>query len=90
MPLRQWFADRGHPGWYSWFVIIGGCITTLIISLAFAKVMTDRAIRDSQRAMCDVVVVQDEAFRETPPASTSGKNLAKALHDLRITYGCPA
>jgi hypothetical protein len=70
-------------------VIIGGCVTTLVISLIFARVMTDRAIQGSQRAMCNVVVVQDEVYRETPPTLETGKRMAKAISDLRRAYHCP-
>lgn len=46
MPLRRWFSDHGHPGWYSWVVVVGTSLTSavlcLVVSLHAAKVSVER------------------------------------------------
>jgi hypothetical protein len=32
-PLQKWMSDHGHPGWYSWLVVIGGALVSMLISI---------------------------------------------------------
>lgn len=80
---------EGRPQWWSWFVVIGGCLTSAIVSVVFSKVMTDYAVRKSQQTLCTIVVLQDDVYRQTPPATPTGKKLAEAFVDLRSQYRCP-
>lgn len=40
-------TEHGHPGWYSWLVVIGGCLTSILISIAVNQqtVQRERAER---------------------------------------------
>lgn len=47
--------------------------------------------RDSatnQRKFCTVVSTMDDSYRETPPTTVAGKNLAQSITQLRHDLGC--
>jgi len=49
--------------------------------------------RDSavnQRKFCTVVGTMDDSYRETPPTTEAGRNLAASIADLRRQLGCPS
>lgn len=40
---------HGHPGWYSWLVVIGGCIISMVVSVGIAVQTNNRSLeRDRQ------------------------------------------
>lgn len=99
MPLRQWFTERGHPGWYSWLVVVGTALTSsvlcLVVSIHSAKVSVERERQariqsqaEGRRAACALIVAQDDAFRDTEPATPAGASAAKAWRQLRIQFRC--
>lgn len=92
MPLRRWMEEHGHPGWYSWVVVVGTSIvsTGLALLLAFQLVNAERMRRESDRAaLCEVIVIQDEAMKSpNRPITPAGKSLSRALSDLRTKYNC--
>lgn len=99
MPLRQWFTERGHPGWYSWAVVVGTALTSsvlcLVVTIHMAQVSVERERKariqsqvEGRRAACALIVAQDDAFRDTRPATPAGVKAAKAWRDLRIQFRC--
>lgn len=44
MPLRKWMTIHGHPGWYSWLVVIGGCLVSMVVSVAISIRASDAAL----------------------------------------------
>jgi hypothetical protein len=99
VPLRQWFTEKGHPGWYSWVVVVGAAVTSSILSIVVSISTTHRSIErerearaaqeaQSRRVACQVIVAQDEAFRDTVPATKAGVAAAKAWRDLRTQFRC--
>lgn len=95
MPLRQWFAERGRPSWYSWVVLSAFSL----ISFGLAVLVSVHAINSAQQAQrkqqeqgramtCAVVVAQDNAFAESTPATKAGLAAAKAWHSLREQLRC--
>jgi hypothetical protein len=47
--------------------------------------------RDSavnQRKFCVVVATMDDSYRETPPTTAAGRNLAESIAQLRHDLGC--
>lgn len=88
-------AQHGHPTWYSWLVVVlvpvAASMAVLVVSLEVnaRAVQGEREARlSSERALCEVVVVLDDAYRETPPATVAGRNVAKAVADLRVANRC--
>lgn len=50
MPLRKWMTLHGHPGWYSWLVVIGGCIVSMVVSVTISNRASQAALeRDRQQ-----------------------------------------
>lgn len=91
MPLREWFEQHGHPGWYSWLVVVGSAFTstTLAVFLAFGLVNAERERREQDRAaLCDVIILYDDARQGAPPVTEYGRKLADAFSGLRTKYNC--
>jgi hypothetical protein len=102
MPLRRWFTGHGMPGWYSWLVVVGLTVTSMGLALAVNITLTNRAIsaersarlsneqqsEQARRATCLVVIAQDDAFTNPPPATPAGRKAAAAWHYLRMTLRC--
>ena len=46
--------------------------------------------RNVQRAreICGLIVVLDDAYRETPPTTALGRNVALEIHAYRARLGC--
>jgi ABC-type proline/glycine betaine transport system substrate-binding protein len=45
---------------------------------------------ESERKLCGVVSVQDEAWSRTTPTTATGQRVAEAMRKLRRDLGCPA
>jgi hypothetical protein len=44
---------------------------------------------DNDRKWCSVVETIDGSYREAPPVTPTGKNLASAIRELRSSLPCP-
>lgn len=99
MPLRKWMTEHGHPGWYSWFVIIGGCLTSMLIAVVISVQASNRAIAESEMrqrqadergraTVCEFVNKIDGTYRDEPPSLPSGKAQAAAWAELRQDFQC--
>lgn len=95
MPFRRWFANHGLPSWYSWVVVVLLSITTSGASLAISinsihrQQEAQRRQSEQGRAMtCTLVVAQDDAFADPPPATPAGRKAAAAWHRLRQQLQC--
>lgn len=95
MPLRHWFTEHGMPSWYSWLVVIGGCLTTLLVSVAISAQVNQRALereraqREQGRASaCTVIRRMVQAYEDPPPATETGRNAAVAWRDLGRAFQC--
>jgi hypothetical protein len=55
-------TEHGHPGWYSWLVVVGGCLISVVVSIAVNQqtVSRERAERD---AAAERQRVEDERAR---------------------------
>lgn len=61
MPLRKWMTEHGHPGWYSWLVVILGCVVSMIVSVGISVRMNNAAIQREHQAQA--LAAQREAER---------------------------
>lgn len=94
-PLQKWMTDHGHPGWYSWLVVIGGALTSSLLAVAIAVTLNDRAIeRDradreqARRASCLLIHTMIDVYTDPTPATETGRRAAKAWEDLGRKFGC--
>jgi hypothetical protein len=104
MPLRRWFREHGHPGWYSWVVVVGLTMASIGLSTVVNVNLTRRAIEADRQAQAEAdrkAAAAAEAGRRTlcgvflaqervftEAESDVGKAAAKAWHDLAVTYRC--
>ena len=81
---------------YSLAVILIICISltvaTTVLALAANKRSEARertARLTSERAWCSVIITLDDSYRETPPTTPAGKNVAEGIARLRTQFRCP-
>jgi hypothetical protein len=89
-------TNRRWPGWYALaaaFVssaVISGSSFLLSAHSTAESIQRDReSRRASELALCGVVATMDDAYRETPPTTPAGRNLAASIAELRQGLGCP-
>lgn len=95
-PLRRWMTEHRLPSWYSWVVVVlvpvMASTAVLIVSLRTNQrsIERERAAREqSQVAFCNIVILLDDSYHQTPPKLDSGKKLAKAISTARVVNHCP-
>lgn len=92
-------VHRFRPGLYSWLAVLLSAITlpvvALIVSIQLNQNATERAIkqeRESRRAtevaMCVVVRTFTEAYKNEPPTTAAGREVASGMAGLRRAYRC--
>lgn len=92
-------TERGHPGWYSWLVVIAGCLVSMIVSITFSNQMNERALeRDRQqradrqaeglKVACEVIVRMRDAYDGQDHLTQAGRDVAKAWSDMAKLYRC--
>lgn len=58
-------------------------------SILASRRYAENAIHESEQKLCGVVILSDDTYRETPPATKTGKEIAANFAYLRQAYGCP-
>lgn len=83
------------PSWYSWLVVVGGCLTTLVVAVTVSVKVNQRALdrEQAQReqgrvAACTVITRMVLAYEDPPPATETGRNAATAWKDLGRAFQC--
>lgn len=64
----------------------------MVVSATFSGLALALALHanaESDRKWCSIVGTLDESWRESPPTSPSGKNLAGDIRRLREELRCP-
>jgi hypothetical protein len=90
---------RFQPGFYAWVCILAACITLPSVSFVAGMKQTERAVRaselaaakalsESQQAWCPMVITFDNAWRDNPPPTEAGKQIAAGMRMLRAQYHC--
>lgn len=88
-----------QPGFYAWSAILAGCLTLPAASYLAATKQTERAVHaseqaaakalaESQQAWCPMVITFDDAWRDNPPPTAAGKEIAAGMRALRARYHC--
>jgi hypothetical protein len=88
-------SEHGHPSWWSWLVVIGGCLATLMIAVAIS-IQTNQTALDRERMariqgeqeLCEVVAALDDSYREVPPTTATGMKVADSMSRWRAD-NCP-
>jgi hypothetical protein len=90
-------AEHGHPGWYSWVVVLGGNLATLLLTVMVVLTINQRSIDREraarlagERAACAVVDIYVRAAQEAPqPTTAYGKEIVDSMRTLRAALRCP-
>lgn len=86
MPLRRWFRQHGHPGWYSWLVVVASTVASVALAVVVSVRLVTRTDEEARRATCLAAAAQERVFSEAE--TEVGRNAEKAWHDLRISLRC--
>lgn len=54
------------------------------------QIQVERAARlTAEQALCEVWILLDDIYAQTPPPTDAGKALARAVANLRVVNNCP-
>jgi len=88
-------VHRFQPGVYAWLAVMISAITLPLLALFVSIQLNERAVENErtarvagERAMCIIVVTLDSAYKEDPPKTPAGKNVAEGMANLRLAYHC--
>lgn len=70
----------------SWPVLAAYLAAT--IAAGASMVYANRVARESERRWCGLITTLDDAYREHPPQSDAGRQVAADIAHLRIDLGC--
>lgn len=73
-------------GWRVLVVVL----VTAVLGLGLALAVALRALAVAHQRSCGLVVALDEAYRDLPPQTPTGREVAAQVAALRDTYDCPA
>jgi hypothetical protein len=76
---------EARPGWYWWLIMV----VTAVVGPGLAIWVSAANQHRSEQALCEVVVLSDDAYRAHPPATPTGQQIAAAMARLREKYHCP-
>jgi len=87
-----------RPGWYAWVAVLASNLTMGALAVLISVTLAGRAVNvaEAQRhasdeKWCALLVTLDESYNDPAhaPSTELGRNIAKAIHDLRNGYNCP-
>ena len=94
-------AARSHfqPGFYAWLAVLLSAITlpivSMVVSIHLARASTEDAVareraarRATELAMCVVVTTFTDAYKNEPPTTAAGREVAEGMTGLRLAYHC--
>lgn len=84
--------------WYAIALAFVACLVVAGSAVAYAGVVQRQAERrteaeraESDRRWCSLLTELDNAYRIPPgPTTEVGRKVAAEIHELRISFGCPA
>lgn len=82
-----------------WYLLVAVVLLPVLFStlvLVISLRTNERAVaaermsrRVSELAMCQLVVLLDDTYKQTPPPSETGRQVALAMANLRVANHCP-
>lgn len=103
-PLQKWMTEHGHPGWYSWLVVLGGAFTSMLVAVGISVSLNNRALardRAQDQAVAEAKAIEQErallasclVIRRmqavySDPETETGRDAAVAWKDLGKIFGC--
>ena len=87
--VRFWYAIA--MAFVACAVAAGGAIVYASVVQRQAERRTEAERAESDRRWCALLVELDNAYRIPPgPTTEVGRKVAAEIHQLRISFGCPA
>lgn len=77
---------EARPGWYWWAVMA----LTAVLGPAAAIGVSAWNQHQSEQALCEVIVLSENAYQKNPAPSATVQELAAAMARLRQKYHCSA
>lgn len=74
--------------WYLWLTVLVLVVGGIGLAVTSAVRSYQRQQQQTQHAVCEVVVAQDNVYREASPSTRAGAKAAEAWHDLRQLFKC--
>lgn len=75
---------EARPGWRWWAAMV----LTSVLGPAVAIGVSSASRRHSEQALCEVIVLSDDAYQKNPRPSSTVQELAAAMTRLRHKYRC--
>lgn len=77
----------------AWIVltVVVSMVLTALASVLYTNHVANQAARDERdndRRWCIFLATLDNAYKMTPPTTDTGRNVARAVADLRRDLGC--
>lgn len=70
--------------WWALLAVFISCLAMMAGSLIYANSVA----RESAQQWCSIVITLDDAYRQTPPQTAVGQNLASEIAQLRQSLEC--
>lgn len=91
---------EARKGAYFWLIMVATVVFasggSILISVGIAHRVNERSLareqtarEASERAFCGIIILLDDSYNRTPPATEAGRQLAKAVSNARIVNHCP-
>lgn len=83
-------ADALHR-WQRFTMITISVVILLAGNVAYTTYVDSKretAERESDRRWCELLVELDTAYSATPPQTEIGRNVARSVHELRVSLEC--
>ena len=88
-----------QPGWYAWAVLVVATAASAGLNAVIGIGMAERAIEaeraaaraaaeQNRSATCALINAQVGVYRETPPSTPTGRDVASAWEDMRKRFRC--
>lgn len=81
--VQAYGQTERHKDRKTWYALV----VILVVSLALNGVMYFVVVHTS-RKICGIVVSLDEAYRQNPPTTPIGRDIANKMHSYRDSLGC--
>ena len=66
--------------WFTVLIVLGSMAVAIAINITYTTL--------TARRICGLIVLQDDAYRDVPPATETGKRVAAEIHRFRQQNGC--
>lgn len=68
--------------------VLGVVLLAMCVAIAVNAWYTNRVARQSEHKLCDVLTAQVDAYRAFPPATETGRRIAREIAALHERYEC--